>query len=281
MKKLITLILATTLAISLIGCGKTSPTDLTQKQSSTQHPDTSNDLPKKTELIIGLDDQFPPMGFRDDNNNIVGFDIDLANEVAKRLDMKAVPTPIEWSTKELELNSGKVDVLWNGMTITADRQKEMLMSTAYIKNAQAIVVKSNSEIQQISDLEGKKVAYQEGSSAVDAYEKSGIKGKEKEIITASENITLLQDLKIGRIDAVIIDRVVADYYIATNAKTDLIVLDVVLADEEYGFGFKKDNTELADKVFNAMEEMVEDGTAKRISEKWFGEDRIVFEYNKK
>ncbi|MEG1620880.1 MAG: amino acid ABC transporter substrate-binding protein [Oscillospiraceae bacterium] len=281
MKKLITLILATTLAISLIGCGKTSTTDLTQKQSSTQHPDTSNDLQKKTELIIGLDDQFPPMGFRDDNNNIVGFDIDLANEVAKRLDMKAVPTPIEWSTKELELNSGKVDVLWNGMTITADRQKEMLMSPAYIKNAQAIVVKSNSEIQQISDLEGKKVAYQEGSSAVDAYEKSGIKGKEKEIITASENITLLQDLKIGRIDAVIIDRVVADYYIATNAKTDLIVLDVVLADEEYGFGFKKDNTELADKVFNAMQEMVDDGTAKRISEKWFGEDRIVFEYNKK
>lgn len=230
---------------------------------------------KKT-LVIGLDDQFPPMGFRDEKNNLVGFDIDLANEVAKRLGMEAVPTPIDWSAKELELNNGKVDVLWNGLTITPARQESMLVSPAYIKNAQAVVVSETTGVKELADLTGKKIAYQDGSSAQIAFEKSSLFGKQSEVITAAENITLFQDLAIGRIDAVVVDRVVADYYIAQNPDANLVVLDEVLEDEEYGFAFKKDNKELADKVINEFSKMVEDGTAAKISEKWFGEDRIVF-----
>ena len=239
---------------------------------------STTDTYTKTKLVMGLDDKFPPMGFRNEKNEIVGFDIDIAREVATRLDMELVPTPIEWSSKELELDGGKVDVLWNGMTITPARSEAMLMSPAYIKNAQIVVVGVDSGINTVADLEGKIIAMQEGSSASAAYEKSVVNGKEKEMVTAPDNITLFQDLKIGRIDAVIIDKVVAEYYLTQNGEGKLKILDEQLADEEYGFAFKKDNTEFADTVMTAFQEMVDDGTAAEISEKWFGEDVIVFDY---
>lgn len=256
MKRIAVLITVMMLLLMAVGCGE-----------------------KQTEkLIIGLDDQFPPMGFRDDQNNIVGFDIDLATEVAKRLGMEAVPTPIEWSSKELELDSGKVNVLWNGMTITDARKEAMLMSPAYINNAQVVVVAADSGLTELAQLAGKKVAMQDGSSAQDAYSKSAAIGTEAELITAADNITLLQDLKIGRIDAVVMDKVVADYYITESGEGKLALMTEELATEEYGFAFKKDNTELANKVFAEMQKMVEDGTAAKISEKWFGEDRVVYSY---
>ncbi|MEG1943059.1 MAG: amino acid ABC transporter substrate-binding protein [Angelakisella sp.] len=273
MKKLITLALAATLTLTLAtGCGKAAaPASPASPASPAASPAAA-----KTTLVVGLDDQFPPMGFRDDKNNLVGFDIDLVTEVGKRLGMEVALTPIDWSTKELEVNSGKVDLLWNGLTITDARKESMLLSPAYIKNAQVVVVGTASEIKAIADLSGKKVAMQEGSSAQEAYAKCAAAGKETEIITAPENITLFQDLKIGRIDAVVIDKVVADYYISKNGEGKLRVLDEALEDEEYGFAFKKGNTEFASLVIDEFDKMVADGTAAEISKKWFGEDRIIF-----
>ncbi|MEG0541267.1 MAG: amino acid ABC transporter substrate-binding protein [Angelakisella sp.] len=281
MKKLITLTLAATLALSLItGCGaapaSSTPAPVSSAPASAPAAPTTEPTAEQKLLIVGLDDQFPPMGFRDDKNNLVGFDIDLATEVAKRLGMTVALTPIDWSTKELEVNSGKVDMLWNGMTITDARKESMLVSPAYIKNAQVVVVGTDAPIKSIADLAGKKVAMQEGSSAQDAYSKCAAAGKEASIITAPENITLFQDLKIGRIDAVIVDKVVADYYITQNGEGKLRVVDEALEDEEYGFAFKKGNTELANLVMDEFQKMVDDGTAAEISKKWFGEDRIVF-----
>ena len=228
--------------------------------------------------IIGLDDQFPPMGFRDDSNNLVGFDIDLAVAVCERLGLEAVPTPIDWTTKELELDGGRVDVLWNGLTITPERQETMLMSPAYIANAQVIVVRNDSGIQTLADLAGKTVGLQETSSADEAYASCAAAGTEAELIKAPENISLFTDLKIGRIDAVVIDKVFADYYIAENGEGLLTTLEEQLADEEYGIAFKKGNQELADAVLGALDELVQDGTAAEISQKWFGEDRLIFSY---
>lgn len=276
MKKVISTALALMTILTLTaGCGA-KPAEPAPSPISASAPAAAS----ADKLIMGLDDQFPPMGFRDDQNNLVGFDIDLANEVAKRLGMEAVPTPIDWSTKELELNSGKVSVLWNGMTITEARKETMLMSPAYIMNAQVVVVGTESGIKTVADLAGKKVAMQEGSSAQDAYAACEAAGQEAELVTAPENITLFQDLKIGRIDAVVIDKVVADYYLAENGEGKLVLLTEELAAEEYGFAFKKENTELAEKVFTEMQKMVEDGTAAEISKKWFGEDRIVYSYKK-
>ena len=263
-KKLIALMAALLLALSVAGCGTPAAAAPSQAQGG--------------KLIIGLDDQFPPMGFRDDQNNIVGFDIDLATEVAKRLGLEAVPTPIDWSAKELELNNGKVDVLWNGMTITDARKESMLMSPAYVMNAQVVVVGADGGLNTIADLAGKKVAMQDGSSAQEAYAKCAAAGKEAQLVTSAENVTLLQDLKIGRIDAVVVDKVVADYYLAQNGEGKLRLLDEELAAEEYGFAFKKGNDQLANQVMAELQKMVEDGTAAKISEKWFGENRVVFDY---
>ena len=230
------------------------------------------------QLVIGLDDQFPPMGFRDDNNDLVGFDIDLAKAVCEKLGLEAVPTPIDWTTKELELDGGRVDVLWNGLTITPERQETMLMSPAYIANAQVIVVRSDSGITTLADLAGKVVGLQETSSADEAYASCSAAGTEAELIKAPENISLFTDLKIGRIDAVVIDKVFGDYYIAENGEGLLTTLEEQLADEEYGIAFKKGNQELADAVLGALDELVKDGTAAEISQKWFGEDRMIFSY---
>ncbi|MEG0832916.1 MAG: amino acid ABC transporter substrate-binding protein [Oscillospiraceae bacterium] len=231
---------------------------------------------KKDTLVMGLDDSFPPMGYRDENNEIVGFDIDLAQEVAKRLGVELVLTPVDWATKELELSGGKIDVIWNGLTITPERKAEMLMTDVYIANAQVVVVKADSDVKDIDGLKGKSVAYQTGSSAEGAWKSSKYNGTEKETITGADNVTLLMDLGIGRIDAVVVDKVVADYYISKE-DSGLRVLQETLAPEEYGIAFAKGNDELFKKVTGALSEMVADGTAAKISQKWFGENRIIFE----
>jgi len=266
---------ALVLALSLLAaCGGAAPAS--QAAAGSEVPASAPEAGQK--LVIGLDDQFPPMGFRDDNNQLVGFDIDLAKAVCDRLGIEAVPTPIDWTTKELELDGGKVDVLWNGLTITDARKETMLMSPAYIANAQIIVVRSDSGIGTLADLAGKTVALQEASSADDAYAGCSAAGTEKELVKAPENISLFNDLKIGRIDAVVIDKVFGDYYITENGEGKLVALEEQLADEEYGIAFKKGNQELADQVLTALDELVKDGTAAQISQKWFGEDRIIFQY---
>lgn len=275
---------AVLLALSLLAaCGgapapSSSSSPSPAATSAAASPQTS--APAITKLVIGLDDQFPPMGFRDETNQLVGFDIELAQAVCDRLGIEAVPTPIDWTTKEFELNGGKVDVLWNGLTITEERQEAMLMSPAYIANAQVIVVRSDSGIATLSDLAGKTVALQEGSSADEAYAGCPAAGTEKELVKAPENITLFSDLKIGRIDAVVIDKVFGDYYIAENGEGLLTILEEQLADEEYGIAFRKDNQQLADLILTTLDQLVQDGTAAQISQRWFGEDRITFRYGR-
>lgn len=273
---------AVLLALSLLAaCGGApapSPSPAPAATSAAASPQTS--APAITKLVIGLDDQFPPMGFRDEANQLVGFDIELAQAVCDRLGIEAVPTPIDWTTKEFELNGGKVDVLWNGLTITEERQDAMLMSPAYIANAQVIVVRSDSGIATLSDLAGKTVALQEGSSADEAYAGCPAAGTEKELVKAPENISLFSDLKIGRIDAVVIDKVFGDYYIAENGEGLLTILEDQLADEEYGIAFRKDNQQLADLILTTLDQLVQDGTAAQISQRWFGEDRITFRYGR-
>ena len=279
MKRFLSAIAITLVFALLAACGGSPASPAPKSEDPSPAPD-SPAAPAITKLVIGLDDQFPPMGFRDDKNELVGFDIDLAKAVCDKLGIEAIPTPIDWSAKEFELNGGKVDVLWNGLTITDARKEAMLLSPAYIANAQVIVVRKDSGIKTLADLSGKTVALQEASSADEAYMACSAAGTEKELVKAPENISLFNDLKIGRIDAVVIDKVFGDYYIAENGEGLLEILEEQLADEEYGIAFKKDNQELADLVLGALDELVKDGTAAQISQKWFGEDRIIFSYTK-
>lgn len=286
MKKFLSIALAAVLTLSVFaGCGSSSSSSAPEEsssasqssQASASSEDAASGSGNNEKLIVGLDDQFPPMGFRDENNELVGFDIDLVKAVGEKLGMEVELTPIDWTTKELELNGDKVNLLWNGLTITPERQETMLMSPAYIANAQVVLVQADSGITTLADLSGKTVGLQDTSSADAAFAATDVAAS-CEVIKAAENTSLLNDLKIGRLDAVVIDKVVADYYLAQEGNEGLVQLEEQLADEEYGIAFKKGNDELADKVLTALQELVDDGTAAEISQKWFGEDRLIFQY---
>jgi polar amino acid transport system substrate-binding protein len=223
-------------------------------------------------FVLGLDDSFPPMGYRNDFNEIVGYDIDLAREVARRIGVELVTQPINWDAKEQELNTGEIDCIWNGFTITEERKKVILYTPPYLKNAQVIVVKNGSPVQTLSDLAGKTIATQAGSSSVDALDDApDFKKSLKEVIELKDFLTALMELDVGSVDAVLIDLVVANDNIRRSGKP-FRMLTENLGEEEFGIGFRKNDAALCQKVWSVLLEMVKDGDVAQISEKWLGAD---------
>lgn len=172
----------------------------------------------KGKIVVGLDDSYPPMGFRDEKNEIAGFDIDLANEVAARMGVTVEFQPIDWDSKELELNSGKIDCIWNGMTITDERIENMFFAKPYIANQQIIIVPASSGITTKAQLEGKIIGLQKGSSSLEAINSDPIGKKVKEIIEYPDNVSAYMDLQAGRIEVFVVDSVVGRYVISHNAQ---------------------------------------------------------------
>jgi polar amino acid transport system substrate-binding protein len=235
--------------------------------------DTSlqNILDKKR-FVLGLDDSFPPMGFRNENNEIVGYDVDLAREVAKRLGVELILQPIDWSAKEQELNTGEIDCIWNGFTITEERKQNVLYSPPYLRNDQVIVVKNDSPVQTLKDLAGKKAGTQAGSSSVEVLDETPeFKSSLKEVVEYKDFLTALMDLDVGGTDAVVIDLVVANDNINRSGKP-FRILSETLAEEEFGIGFRKSDKALADKVWATLLDMAKDGTVAKISTQWLGAD---------
>ena len=225
-------------------------------------------------IVVGLDDNFPPMGFRNEKNELVGFDIDMAREAAKRLGVEVEFKPIDWSAKEAELSGKRVDALWNGLTITEQRKQNILFTAPYMENHQIIVVSAGSPIKTKADLAGKVVGAQEGSSAVTAIEKDKeLSSKFKETKLFGDNIAALMDVETGRLDAVVVDEVVGRYLV--NKKPEnYVVLAEDFGTEEYGVGFRKDDEATRNKVNDMLTEMKKDGKAAEIAQKWFGADVI-------
>ena len=228
----------------------------------------------KGNLVLGLDDSFPPMGFRNENNEIVGFDIDVAKEVSKRLGVELVLQPISWTAKEQELNSYNIDCIWNGMSVNEERKQAMSLSNPYLENSMSFVTKAESSINKLEDLKGKKIGVQSGSTAEEILQKSEIYKDIEEVVSYTDNITAFMDLEINQIDVVFLDNVVANYYITSNNKP-YKVLEEGLEKEEYAIGFRKQDTEVCSKVNEILIEMKKDGSLSKISEKWFGEDITI------
>ncbi len=227
-----------------------------------------------TKIVVGLDDNFPPMGFRDEKNELVGFDIDMAKEAAKRLGVEVEFKPIDWSAKEAELSGKRVDALWNGLTITEERKQNILFSAPYMENHQIIVVPAGSAIKAKADLAGKVVGAQDGSSAVDAIKKeAAVFQSFKEFKTFGDNVTALMDLSTGRLEAVVVDEVVGRYYVAKKPDQYAVLQDH-FGTEDYGVGLRKDDTELHAKIDKALADMKADGSAAKIAEQWFGKNII-------
>ncbi len=252
-----------TVSMLLTGCGGDSGTP------------TSNDSSKK--IVIGLDDEYPPMGFKDENNQIVGFDVDLAKEASKRLGTEVEFKAIDWSSKEAEIASGRIDILWNGLDITPERQENMLFSDPYMDNRQIVFVNIGDDegIASENDLANKAVGTQAGSTAENyIMGNADLLNSLKEFKTYGDYISAFMDLNNGRLDAVVCDEIVGRYYMAKHPD-QMQALNVVVGPvSQFGIAFKKDNVELRDKVQKAFDEVVADGTAKKISEQWFGADLI-------
>lgn len=221
-------------------------------------------------VVVGLDDNFPPMGFRDASNQLVGFDIDMAREAARRIGIEVEFKPIDWNAKEAELNGKRVDVLWNGLTITEERKKNIAFTSPYMANHQIIVVASASPVKTKADLAGRVVGAQDGSSAIDAIKKDApVAASLKELKMFGDNVTALMDLSAGRLDAVVVDEVVGRY-LASKREGEYRVLEENFGTEDYGVGLRKDDTELLAKLNDALDAMKKDGAAGLIATQWFG-----------
>jgi len=235
---------------------------------------TADKADDKGKIVVGLDDNFPPMGFKDDNNEIVGFDIDLAKEATKRLGREVEFKAIDWSSKEAALKSGRVQVLWNGLDITEKRKENILFSEPYMDNRQIIFVrKGTTDIKDEKSLAGKVVGTQSASSAEEYMDNSDFfKNDVKEVKKYSDYVTALMDLESGRLDAVVGDEIVGRYYMQKHADK-IEAVDVAVGPvSTFGIGFAKDNQALRDEVQKVLDEMKADGTMAKISEKWFGKD---------
>jgi len=267
MKRLISLALIIVLSLTLVitGCSKAGEKTV----------DTSlDDIKKAGKFVVGLDDTFAPMGFRDEDGNIVGFDIDVAKEVAKRLGVEVEFKPIDWASKELELQGKKIDMIWNGLTITEERKKNMAFSDPYLDNRQIVVVPIDSEIQSKADLAGKKVGLQQDSSAYNALTADEeTYNSVAEVVQYPDNFEALLDLQTGRIDAVIVDEILGKYYMTKNPNI-FRVLEDDFGEEEYGVGMRLEDKKLVEEINRILKEMKEDGTMAEISTKWFGEDIV-------
>ena len=265
MKKIFALLLA---AMLLLTC------------SALAEDDGLANVMAKGKLIMGFDEAYPPMGFVGEDGTHVGFDIDLAKEVTARLGVELVLQPIDWDSKELELSGGNIDCIWSGLTITPERQEQMLFSIPYLANEQVLVVRSDSGIATMADVAGKVLGTQAGSSSVDVLDatpelKDAVSG---DPLYYDNFVTALMDLRLGGIDVLLIDSVVGNYYIAQQEDPSFFtVLPEVLEAEEYGIAFRKGEQTLADAVSSTLVAMLDDGTLAKITADWFANDITIVE----
>lgn len=228
-------------------------------------------------IIIGLDDSFVPMGFQDKSGNIVGFDVDLAKAVFKLYGISVDFQPIDWSMKETELQNQTIDLIWNGYTKTSERAEKVQFTQPYMTNDQVLVSLKEKNIATASDMQGKILGVQNGSSGYDGFEsqpdvlKKFVKDQTP-ILYDGFNEAFL-DLKSGRIDGLLIDRVYANYYLSheDNLK-NYTISHVGYDNEDFAVGVRKSDNQLVQKINTAFETLRKDSTLSKISQKWFGED---------
>lgn len=229
----------------------------------------------KGTLVLGFDPGFPPMGFTTEDGDYVGFDIDLAYELCALLGVELQLQPIDWSAKELELNSGNIDVIWNGFSINPEREAALTFSMPYINNEMVLLVKADAPYQTLADLAGKKLGLQAGSTAVDALNNAAdFKASLGEVAEFDMNTVLLLDLEAGGVDVALLDVIVANYYIVTEG-AQFRALEETLAPEMMGIGCRKNDLALVEAINDALIELAFNGVMEEIAINWFGEDITI------
>ena len=227
------------------------------------------DADSKT-LTVGFDAEYPPFGYKDDNGEYVGFDLDLAQEVCDNLGWKLVKKPINWDSKDMELNSGSIDCIWNGFTING-REDDYTWSDPYLNNEQVMVVAADSGIEKLDDLAGKNVVVQAASAALDALNSDDNKDLTASFGSLTENPdynTAFMNIDSGAADAVAVDIGVANYQLSQRGKDKYVILDEPIQNEQYGIGFKKGNDELKDLVWDEVKKLDESGEVDKLADKY-------------
>lgn len=263
MKKYLALFLTMVMSATMLaGCGGGA----SSAQEDAQAP---ADDAERTTFTVGFDAEYPPYGYRTDDGDYEGFDLDLAQEVCDRRGWELVKQPIDWNTKDMELNSGSIDCIWNGFTMTG-REDDYTFSEPYVDNSIVFVVLADSDIQTVADLAGKVVVTQADSSALSALESE----ENVEMLASFANLEQIADynsafmnLEAGVDDAIAVDIGVAQYQLQTRGDA-FRMLEEPLSTEQYGIGFKKGNTELRDQVQETLDEMLADGTFDEIVAKY-------------
>lgn len=276
MKKILAVVLSLGMVFSLAACttnsNESAKTESNSETTTTESTDSATSEDSNT-LIVGFDQNFPPFGYVGDDGEYTGFDIEMATECAKRMGKEVVLQPIDWDAKDMELEAGTIDCIWNGFTING-REDKYTWSKAYMDNSQIFVVKADSGITSLADLAGKVVEVQKESSAQTALEDDDHKdllASFGQFLTVDQYNTAFMDLESGAVDAIGIDIGVAKYQL--QGKEDkFTILEEQISSEQYGIGFLKGNETLRDEVESTLMEMVEDGTFAKISNEYFGYD---------
>ena len=284
-KRVLCAALASMMALSMTACSsgstattaaetKASEAETTTEAASSEAEETTA-AAAGTEggtLIVGFDQDFPPMGFLGDNNEYTGFDLELAQEVAKRLGLEYQAQPIAWDAKDMELESGNIDCIWNGFTMTG-REDDYTWTEPYMENTQVFVVRNDSGIEGKDGLAGKVVECQADSSAEAALkEDPDLTSTFGQLLTTADYNTAFMNLEAGAVDAIVVDIGVADYQL--ESRTGFVMLDDKIRTEQYAVGFKLGNEELRDQVQSTLDEMVKDGTFDDIAKKWDLSDMV-------
>ena len=264
LKKTLLMLTSLMLALSLSGCAGGSGS-------------ANADKAKGDDFTVGFDANFPPYGYKDKSGEYVGFDLDLAAEVAKRNGWKLQKRAIDWDSKDMELKSGTIDCIWNGFTMNG-REKQYTFSKPYVDNSIVFVTKAGSGIKTPADLKGKTVLVQVDSSGLAALQDK----KNADLVASFKEMTQVPDynnafmtLQAGAADAVAVDIGVADYQLAQRGKDKFEIMNPPFHTEQYGIGFKKGNQALRDQVQKTLDEMKKDGTFLKIAKKYQLEKSIV------
>ncbi len=270
-------LMAVAMVFTMAGCGSSKDADTSAKKE-TKTEDSKDKENSDKQFIVGFDAEYPPYGYKDDNGEYVGFDLDLAQEVCARNGWELVKQPIDWDSKDMELNSGSIDCIWNGFTMTG-REDDYTWSKPYVDNSIVVVVKEGSGIEKKEDLAGKVVVVQADSSGLaaltdeeDNEENLKLAASFSDLQQVADYNTAFMNLEAGAVDAIVVDIGVADYQL--ESRTGFVMLDDKIRTEQYAVGFKLGNEELRDQVQSTLDEMVKDGTFDDIAKKWDLSDMV-------
>lgn len=273
-KKVFAVVLSMMMVLTF--CTACGSSNSSSSSSSSAASDGGKSVADMTTFTVGFDAEYPPFGYKDDNGEYTGFDLELAQAVCDMEGWTLKKNPIDWDSKDMELNSGSIDCIWNGFTING-REDDYTWSIPYCDNSQVVVVPADSDIKTLSDLEGKIVGVQTASAAYDVLtnedQQKELGDTFAELQQFGDYNTAFTELQAGSIDALAIDVGVANYQIKQRGD-GYVKLDEALNSEQYGVGFKKGNTELRDVINEDLKALKEDGTVDKLAEKYQIEDMI-------